>query len=284
MKNESKCSKMSGKPNGPEVRKDRKSGSGMIGSPKKGGHGGKFTWAGDGYSRAELGWAEKEAIDSKDPNFEEPETCANRLNRSLVFVGETGYNDIIYAFYEGRSVQEIQTYVPLINQVIINTTRDVIRAGASQIVVPGNFPLGCFPIALSVSRSNDPTAYDDIGCLKSLNNLTTFQNNYLQGALGSLRKEFPNVIILYADYYNTFQSLLRNASTLGFNTTNLLKPCCGVDGQYNPFGPIFCGNLGVPVCSNPNVYIHWDGIHLTQEAYRRMFEILIKDLKINCTQ
>ncbi|KAJ6869364.1 hypothetical protein Peur_069973 [Populus x canadensis] len=55
-----------------DARKDRKSGTGMSGSPKKGGHGGKFTWVGDGYSNAEIGF-EKEAVDVKDPNFEDPE-------------------------------------------------------------------------------------------------------------------------------------------------------------------------------------------------------------------
>ncbi|WP_411026242.1 hypothetical protein, partial [Salmonella sp. s58078] len=50
-----------------EPRRDRKSNSGMIGSPKKGGHGGKFTWSGDGYSQDELGYA----LDAKDPNFQE---------------------------------------------------------------------------------------------------------------------------------------------------------------------------------------------------------------------
>ncbi|XP_057771975.1 uncharacterized protein LOC130991661 [Salvia miltiorrhiza] len=54
MKKASKTSG-SGKPNAPQLRKDRKSGSGLLGSPKKGGHGGKFTWAGDGYSTVELG-------------------------------------------------------------------------------------------------------------------------------------------------------------------------------------------------------------------------------------
>ncbi|KAI5320317.1 hypothetical protein L3X38_040025 [Prunus dulcis] len=58
---------------GREVRKDRKSGTGMNGSPKKGGHGGKFTWVGDlGYSPAEMGF-QKEVLDAKDPNFEDPE-------------------------------------------------------------------------------------------------------------------------------------------------------------------------------------------------------------------
>nr|GMC96227.1 programmed cell death protein 4-like [Ipomoea batatas] len=56
-----------------DARKDRRSATGMSGSPKKGGHGGKFTWSGDGYSQAEMGLAEKKAVDAHDPNFEEPE-------------------------------------------------------------------------------------------------------------------------------------------------------------------------------------------------------------------
>ena len=54
-----------------DVRKDRKSATGMNGSPKKGGHGGKFTWSGDGYSEAEMG--RREVVDVRDPNFEDPE-------------------------------------------------------------------------------------------------------------------------------------------------------------------------------------------------------------------
>lgn len=71
-----KGSKTAAKANGPELRKDRRSGSGMLGSPKKGGHGGKFTWAGDGYSTVELGRADIHAVDAKDPNFEEPDLVA----------------------------------------------------------------------------------------------------------------------------------------------------------------------------------------------------------------
>lgn len=61
---------------GKESRKDRKSGTGFSGSPKKGGHGGKFTWCGDGYSHAELGKLEM-AGHAKDPNFDEPQVVAN---------------------------------------------------------------------------------------------------------------------------------------------------------------------------------------------------------------
>lgn len=71
MKNAGKGSKSNGK-SGQEIKRDRKSGTGMNGSPKKGGHGGKFTWAGVGYSDAELGQSHEVAIDVKDPNYEDP--------------------------------------------------------------------------------------------------------------------------------------------------------------------------------------------------------------------
>lgn len=54
-----------------QENKDRKSGTGMTGMPKKGGHGGKFTWAGDGFLGDDHEMAPS-AIDAKDPNFEDP--------------------------------------------------------------------------------------------------------------------------------------------------------------------------------------------------------------------
>ncbi|KAK4388008.1 Acetylajmalan esterase [Sesamum angolense] len=161
--------------------------------------------------------------------------------------------------------------------------KELIQLGASQVVVPGNFPR-CFPAFLAVAKKNRLTVYDDFGCVKSVNNLTSYENDDLQGALNSLRIEFPNTVILYADYYNAFLSVLRQAAIFGFDTEKLFIPCCGDDGVYNIFLPTFCGGLGVPVCPNPNVRIHWDGIHPTQEVYRRMFEIIIGNLGINCVQ
>ena len=62
------------KPNGKsEKRKDRKSRTGMNGSSKKRGHGGKFTWVGDGYSQPEIGFKSRGIFDLKDPNFEDPD-------------------------------------------------------------------------------------------------------------------------------------------------------------------------------------------------------------------
>ncbi|KAK9073743.1 hypothetical protein SSX86_006337 [Deinandra increscens subsp. villosa] len=76
MKNTGKTIKSGGK-HGQETRKDRKSATGMDGSPKKGGHGGKFTWSGDSnFSLAELeGFDHRSAvvanpIDSKSDDLD----------------------------------------------------------------------------------------------------------------------------------------------------------------------------------------------------------------------
>jgi hypothetical protein len=77
MKDTGKSHKSNGKPSSAaaETRKDRKSSSGMSGSPKKGGHGGKFTWIGHSYSDVQI--EDKHvALDSKDPNFEDREEIA----------------------------------------------------------------------------------------------------------------------------------------------------------------------------------------------------------------
>lgn len=53
-------------------KKDRKSQTGVTGEPKKGGHGGKFTWSGDLMRHDDALENKGGALDSKDPNFEDP--------------------------------------------------------------------------------------------------------------------------------------------------------------------------------------------------------------------
>ncbi|KAF9617046.1 hypothetical protein IFM89_033151 [Coptis chinensis] len=73
MKDSGKSGKVNGKYGQQDGRKDRRSASGLSGSPKKGGHGGKFTWAGIGFSHVEIGMEKKYILDKKDPNFEDEE-------------------------------------------------------------------------------------------------------------------------------------------------------------------------------------------------------------------
>ncbi|XP_019199834.1 PREDICTED: acetylajmalan esterase-like [Ipomoea nil] len=214
-----------------------------------------------------------------------PSDCKDRLKRSLFFVGEIGRNDITFALVQGRTIQEVAAFVPDITTSVINAVREVIQVGGRRIVVPGTFPLGCFPNLLSQFGTQDPKDYDELGCLRSINNLTIFRNNHLQQALGSLRKEFPDAVILYADYYAAFQSFLARAPLLGFHQNKLYMTCCGSGGgQYNYDRNKVCGSTGVISCPNPPQYIHWDGVHLTQKAHLAISQIVIPNIlsRIQC--
>ncbi|KAK9192205.1 hypothetical protein WN943_020821 [Citrus x changshan-huyou] len=213
--------------------------------------------------------------------------CARKLRRSIVIL-ETGGNDYSYALFQGKSIQEVQTYIPDVVGAIVNAVREVIRLGAIRVVVTGTLPEGCSPIVLTAFPNSDPKAYDDKGCLRDLNEFQMSHNNNLKGALAKLRPKFPHADIIYADYYAAFLSVLRRAESLGFEPRSTLKACCGTGGLYNFDKNLtkVCGAPGVPVCPNPEQHISWDGTHLTQNGNRHMSEFLINDTlsRIRCTQ
>uniref|UniRef100_A0A9I9DFT1 GDSL esterase/lipase At5g03980-like n=1 Tax=Cucumis melo TaxID=3656 RepID=A0A9I9DFT1_CUCME len=193
--------------------------------------------------------------------------CTMKLKHALFFMGEIGGNDYNYALFEGKTVSEVKNMVPRVVQTIMGATKRVIDYGATRVIIPGHFSMGCLPIYLTGFQTNDSTAYDKFHCLKDFNGLASYHNNKLKQAIKLLRKENPNVIIAY-----------------GFDETRLQKSCCGTGGDYNFNVMQICGLPRVPVCSNPDKHISWDGIHLTQKTYQIMAHRLIRDIlpKFRC--
>lgn len=173
--------------------------------------------------------------------------------------------------------------------------------------------MGCVPMYLTGFQTNDTTAYDKFRCLKDFNSLARYHNNKLKKAIKMLRKDNPNVIVTYGDYYTALFWVFQHASLLGicfftflhekllcfsffhvtycyhilfigFDKTSMQKSCCGTGGDYNFNIMKICGFSGVPVCYNPHKHISWDGIHLTQKTYQFMAHWLIHDIspKFRC--
>ncbi|KAL9228852.1 hypothetical protein vseg_004387 [Gypsophila vaccaria] len=91
--------------------------------------------------------------------------------------------------------------------------------------------------------------------------------------------EYPEVAVVYGDYYSTLSSVLRNAGALGFDVPNKFKGRCGLgENEYNFDMTKICGSQGYEVCADPNKYISWDSIHMTQQAYKRMSQWLLPRL------
>ncbi|KAL2468588.1 GDSL esterase/lipase [Forsythia ovata] len=155
--------------------------------------------------------------------------CAEKNANSLFMLGEIGSNDYNYALFQRKSIQEAKQMVPQVVGAIANGVRRVIQFGATRVVVPGNFPVGCFPFYLTGFETNDSTAYDEqFHCLKDINNLSIYHNEYLQQAIDELKIQNPKTTIIYADYYNAFLWILSKAQLLGFDVNSVQKACCGI--------------------------------------------------------
>ncbi|KAL2899939.1 hypothetical protein RDABS01_025021 [Bienertia sinuspersici] len=63
-------------------------------------------------------------------------------------MGEIGGNDFNGPFQQGKTIPQVTQLVPGVVKTIKDAVEEVISLGATNIVVPGNFPIGCVPIIM----------------------------------------------------------------------------------------------------------------------------------------
>ncbi|XP_019175946.1 PREDICTED: GDSL esterase/lipase At1g28580-like [Ipomoea nil] len=199
--------------------------------------------------------------------------CKEKLQSSLVIMGEIGGNDYNYAFLQGFPREEISSFVPKVISTISSAITELIEFGARRMIVPGNFPIGCIPAYLSRFMSSNQSDYDSTtGCINWLNEFSMYHNEQLKRELSRLRELHPNTTIIYADYYNAAMELYSSPTKYGFKNT--LSACCGGGGPYNYDAYAECG-LESRVCDEPSSFVSWDGIHFTEAAYEVIAQGLI---------
>ena len=173
----------------------------------------------------------------------------------------------------------------------------LIKLGAKRIVVPGNLRTGCIPIILTLYASPNKRDYDRYGCLRKFNDLARYHNTLLRREVRALRAKHPGTKIAYADYARPVVGFLKNPANFGeidrsivtfactpfieklgklkpsgrnagFDGSTALVACCGAGGRYNYNATAACGLPGATACADPPRAVNWDGIHLTEAAYR----------------
>lgn len=156
--------------------------------------------------------------------------------------------------------------------------------------------------------------YDNsTGCITKLNKFSEYHNELLKIELSQMRDSYPEVDIIYADYYNAamqfFQSpnkygtqlfsfrnislTLQNQSIMNIDTVFMsfvycltifisgfingaLKACCGGGGPFNYNASVACAEFSSTVCMQPHTYANWDGLHLTEAAYKIIFKSIFE--------
>ncbi|CAM0880402.1 unnamed protein product [Alopecurus aequalis] len=201
-----------------------------------------------------------------------PKDCKAYFKKSLFFVGEFGGNDYTFFLASGKTLEQVASYVPKVVESISAGIETVLKEGGRYVVVPGQLPMGCIPIMLTLYASPNKTDYDpQTGCLKKYNALAHYHNSVLFEAVYRLRSKYPASKIIYADYYTPVNDFLKKPTKFGFSPSSGLQVCCGAGGpyNYNVTAPP-CGFPGVTACPDPARSLNWDGIHLTQTAYSRI--------------
>ncbi|MCL7042684.1 hypothetical protein MKW94_003957, partial [Papaver nudicaule] len=133
---------------------------------------------------------------------------------------------------------------------------------AVTFMVPGNLPIGCSTMYLGLYGNSKKEDYDKSGCIKWLNDFSIYHNDFLQKELNVLKELYPNTTIMYGDYYNAAMKFYQSPDSLGFKG-GALNACCGS-------GLSRC-------CDDPSTYVNWDGIHLTEAAYKVIAVNLLQD-------
>ncbi|XP_071736153.1 GDSL esterase/lipase At1g28580-like [Rutidosis leptorrhynchoides] len=202
--------------------------------------------------------------------------CKRLIGRSLILMGEIGGNDYNHALQYGKSIKEVQTYVPFVVKTIISALNELIELGAETIVVPGNLPIGCSAAYLTIFYGSNEVEYDNAtGCITQLNKFAEYHNELLKTELNHIREVHPEINVIYADYYNSAMQIFLSPYEYGF-TNGALMACCGGGGPYNYNASVACADPLSTSCDEPDTYFNWDGLHLTEAAYRLIFVSLFE--------
>ncbi|KAH6832027.1 hypothetical protein C2S53_008067 [Perilla frutescens var. hirtella] len=215
--------------------------------------------------------------------YQKPSDRKKYLESSLILVGEIGGNDYNHALLGGKSMELVETFVPQVVKVIGSTIREIIKLGGLTLMVPGNIPIGCSTTYLTEYKNSKENDYYDpeTGCINWLNKFSQYHNKQLQSEISRIQQENPNAKIIYADYYNAAMRFYRSPQKYGF-AKGALTACCPRCGPYkvepsspSQWWPRRGHKLGPEACENPSEYVSWDGLHLTEAAYKLIVTNLV---------
>lgn len=191
-----------------------------------------------------------------------------------LYILQIGGNDFSYGYMNLKmNTEQIRSYLPGVVNSISNAVKELYEEGAKTIWVFDVGPQGCLPVVLS-KYPHSARDLDEHGCAKPYNDVVSFYNRLLKKQLGLLQQQLEGASVVYVDTYDIQYTMIQNAKRFGFEYT--MRACCGVGGRHNYDYRVQCGSsnhvhgqyLTALSCTNPSIYMNWDGVHLTDRANR----------------
>ncbi|XP_057780355.1 GDSL esterase/lipase At4g01130-like [Salvia miltiorrhiza] len=203
-------------------------------------------------------------------NLPQPDIFGKALY--VIYIGQNDFT----GFAGSAGAGGVKQVEPQIVSHITSAVKDLYRMGGRTFMVLNLAPVGCFPAYLE----HLPHAGSDIdqsGCMASYNNAVKEYNSLLKAGLEQARQELSDANLLYVDTNSVLLELFTNPTSHG--TSYGTTACCGYGGgSYNFNQHIFCGYSKViegrkataSACGDPQNYVIWDGVHLTEAANKMM--------------
>ncbi|VAH78684.1 unnamed protein product [Triticum turgidum subsp. durum] len=101
----------------------------------------------------------------------------------------------------GRASQRRTSSCRMSSRASPMASKELIAEGAVDLIVPGVMPTGCFPVYLNMLDMPAHEYGARSGCIRQYNTFSWVHNAHLKRALEKLRPKYPNVRIIYGDYY-----------------------------------------------------------------------------------
>ncbi|KAH6798719.1 hypothetical protein C2S51_035203 [Perilla frutescens var. frutescens] len=194
-------------------------------------------------------------------------SCKVDMERSLFWIGEMGVSDYISALHSSVPPPHL---ADMSARSVCKLLKALLDNGAKNVVVQGLPPVGCFPAYMS---SNSQQKLDYMGCVATANKGVMDHNQILQHKLKTFRKLYPKCSILYADYWNAYLTILMNPKRHHIEET--FKPCCSHEGKFTFDLPSLSGSINTSICKDPQNFISWDGIHLTEAMNKNLADLFL---------
>ncbi|KAL2461988.1 GDSL esterase/lipase [Abeliophyllum distichum] len=191
-----------------------------------------------------------------------------------------GQNDIT-GYLGSSGPGGVKQNAPQVISQITSTIRELYSLGGRTFLVFSLAPVGCYPRFLADQSQGGSSDLDASGCKISYNNALNEYNNMLKNALQQTRQGLSGANLIYVNSYSVLLDLFQNPKSHGLQHGT--TACCGQGGGAYNFNPqVYCGSSKVingqtvtaTACSDPQNYVSWDGIHLT-EAANKLFTYAI---------
>ncbi|KAK9228936.1 hypothetical protein WN944_021893 [Citrus x changshan-huyou] len=153
-----------------------------------------------------------------------------------------------------------------VGMVIGNLTtviKEIYKTGGRKFAFMNVPDLGCLPVMRIMNAEKNGS------CLEKATSLAKLHNEALSKQLFDIQKQLKGFKYSLFDLNSSLRKRINHPFKYGFKEGK--AACCGT-GQFR--GVLSCGGKRpvkeFELCENPNEYVYWDSIHLTEMANKQL--------------